>query len=398
MVFALILLFGCAGQAPQIQPANNSSLLLPQAAPQGESQEFAARQQPPKENATGKQAQPTPQPRQPPKEAASAHLRAGSSLNFSEGAIRLLDVWAESESLPAKLSVSDLQRRNYSEFQLVAGQAKKFVAPSGRQFWIYAKSTDAGAASGAKRAHIFVFEAKEKGEAFEESLYGDALGGAAASLPASQAFLWKASSSILNRSSVLRAGSLSVELEDLRAYPKPPSVAMVKIWDGYSEPQYASIPLGHAYLFASPYRSKYFIYNAASGLSRSGEPKSELHVFAASGAAEGGSRLYRIDDFDSPPSQQSLVGKFNLRMGQPVSVARDFYMRHTYLRLLDCSPGSKGFALASAQDDQFLEVSEGMMSPGHPLRFKDKFNRTYSAWLESLACASGEATVSVYKD
>jgi len=149
-----------------------------------------------------------------------------------------LDVWAGNEELPAALAVIGPHGENRAEFQLLAGQSRAYLSPSGRNFWIYVKSTDAGATTGAKRAQIFVLEAREGGKPFDKQLYYGELGNeSAAEIPASGAFAWFVSSGLLNRSNLLQGpGSLKVQFEDLRIYSQDGSSAMVKVWDDYTEP------------------------------------------------------------------------------------------------------------------------------------------------------------------
>ncbi|MEM4634097.1 MAG: hypothetical protein QW275_02995 [Candidatus Anstonellaceae archaeon] len=386
-LFAVLLLFGCASVSPEIQPSN-STFQQPDPTPiQPTIKSEPEKPKPPEALPKANLTLPKPQPF-----SASAYLSPGKSISFPEGQLAMLDVWGKDSLLPVSFSLSWENSTTKLEFQLVAGEAKRLISPSGRVFWIYAKSTDAGATSEVKRAHVFILEAQE-GEpgipVMRES---------AEALAASQAIGWEVSSALLNRSSILRGpGGLRVQFEDMRAYPSPANTAMLKIWDDYSAPQYASLPLGHAYIFASPYSMKYAIYYAAGGIGEASRtPVAKIHIFAAGASTEVG-KIYKVEDFQAKPHEKNLLGRFQLKSGEAISVTRDFHSRHTYLRMLDCGQGS-AFIYAVAEDESHKPQEAGIIQKDHPLRFKDKFNIPYSAWLESASCFGGQATVLVYKE
>jgi len=155
----------------------------------------------------------------------------------------------------------------------------------------------------------------------------------------------------------------------------------------------------HAYVFAPANSVKYLIYYGAGGLGEAtGKPIGEFQVFTAGPLVQGKDRIYGIEGFAPLPPEKMLVGRFDLKAGQPTPTTRDFYLRHTYLRMLDCSSGPNGFVSALAEDEAQKPSGFGIMGPNYPMRFKDGFNLTYTAWLQSASCINMMATVSVYKD
>jgi len=334
-----------------------------------------------------------------PTYAVSRLLNAGESLEFSEGSVKLIDVWGGSGVLPAALAISGPRGENYTELQLVLGQAAKYRI-YGRDFWVYADTTDAGATTSIRRALLHVLEAREIGGAFDKSLYSDVLPAQAATIAGSSALGRQVASGLLNSSQSLRAnGGLTVKFEDARRYPSDGSVAMVKIWDDYSEPSYASIPLGQAYVYAPANTVKYMIYYGAGGIgSISGKPMAGLQVFEAGPLVEGKNHLVDIANYSSKPGEKRLVGKFGLKAGQDAAATRDFYMRYVYLRMIDCSGAGNGFATAWSEDQDRKPIEMGIIGQDYPMYFKDNFNLSYSVWLESLSCITNEASVSVYKE
>lgn len=413
-IASLFLAFGCiavqegASETPAGKPAVPSGVSrttyydqpsVPQPAPpenpsQTPSEPENKAEPPSVPNATV--AFPPTEPEAPAPEpiAVFAILSQGGKLDFGEGAVTLDDIWVYSQVLPAIITLRNSSGSSVWQKQVMPGLEASYSSPSGRRFWIYVASTDAGFDIYVKRAAIYALEAREKGESFDKSLYQDVLPSeAVATINQSREFSGLVIGGLLNKSQNMSANGFRIKFEALRRYPEDKTTAMASIYDSRNKLiGFSSVPLGGAYAFAMPDTSIYAIYNRAAGVGQSGLELAELRVYRADTLSAG--RLYRVVGFSAARQSNMLVEKLEINGG--FSEVED---RRFYLHLADFSTSSTGneFAAIEIYDDDGIMSASGMATKSEPMAIRDTYGRKYSAWLDGCDASAFSCTVSVYR-
>ncbi len=345
-------------------------------------------------------AQNNPAPAVPAKPAPliskTALLDFGQGFDFGEGSVWLDDV-ADHQSqlafLTAKFPNGEIAKKQVQTFE---SSYLPYASPSGRNFWIYVSQVGSGYGIDVKWAKIAVVEARDDGKRFQRSLYSDILGNESIrALASAQALGNQIERSPINKSESIDAGVLRVTLDELSHYPESNNPALVSIYgSGGALLDKAKIPAGYAYALTASDGKKYAVYYGGGGVGKlSGLHYADLGVYAAGSASLSPGTLYRIIAPQQNRTTGRYVGQFSLpgEISQPTD-------REFSLRMKDYWQPTAfvSTVLLEIIDEDGYVTNAGVATKAEPFLLKDKYGRSYSAWLDEIS--SSQAKVTLYRE
>jgi len=404
LAFSLVL-FGCAGfpfgeeQAEQQQEQEEQEEQMPEQVE--EEQEMPEQEeQPPPVPQVPEEEQAEEQEQAEPKELINIYglLKVGQGIDFQEGKVFLDDIWNYDELQPAIISLKDPNEGLVRQVQLFEFNEAKYESASGRDFWIYVGQTAAGYDIDVKWAKIYAMESKDSSYKFEKELYQDFIGNhSVGSLPREQVFGSRIAKGLLEKGQMLAAGQeIYIGFDDLSKYPEAENPALLSIYGPTMlHLDSAKVPERHSYSY-SLNGEYYAIYVSATGTGELTEKRwAAVDVFhAGSGYLEPGRLYFAENNTWEKPAGMKVADITIIGNASKKDSTREFY-----LKLVDYGElkGDGEFAVIDVLDEDDYHTDRGIVQKDVPMLVTNKYDKTYSVWLEEITTGTPTVKLELYR-